>query len=425
MKILLCHNYYQQPGGEDQAIQDEARMLESHGHQVVLFTRHNDVIGQMKSLEIAGRTLWNAASYRELRQLIRRERPHIMHCMNTFPLISPAAYYAARKEGVRVVQELQNYRLLCPGAYFMRDGRVCEDCLGKTVPWPAVVHGCYRGSRAASSVVAGMLSSHRALKTWSRLVDVYCVLTDFARDKFIEGGLPREKLAIKPNFVHPVPKPGRGQGGYAVFVGRLSPEKGIDTLLRSWTQFNVPMPLRIVGSGPLDEPVRAAASRFANIEWLGRLPPRDVTGVLADAACLVIPSVWYEGLPKTIVEAFSVGTPVIASRLGAMAELIDDGQTGALVEPGSASSLAAAVLAYAEPPEKLAAMRPAVLARFHERFTAESNYRILMSIYRRALGELPSARRADIGQHGDGHQSIRGATSAVEQFGQKEQTVSW
>src|SRR5437773_765730 len=229
MKILVVHNYYKQAGGEDQCVAAEVEMLQAHGHEVTQYVLHNDAIDRMSRLEVATRTIWSRRAYREIRELIHSHRPEIAHFNNTFPLISPAAYYAARAEKVGVVQTLHNFRLLCPNALFFRAGRVCEDCLGKSIPWPGVVHKCYRGSRAASATTAAMLAVHRMLGTWREAVDTYIALTDFGRQKFIEGGLPPEKIAVKPNFVHPDPGPGAGTGGYAIFVGRLSEEKGLQT----------------------------------------------------------------------------------------------------------------------------------------------------------------------------------------------------
>ena len=200
MKVLFCHNFYQQPGGEDLCFAAEASLFEAHGHQVLRFTRHNNEIARMRSLEVAQRTLWNRETFHELRELIRRERPSVMHCTNTFPLISPAAYYAARAEDVPIVQSLHNYRLFCLNACFFRKDRVCEDCLGKGVLWPGVLHGCYRSSRAASAVVAVMLSLHRVMGTWTRMVDRYFALTEFSRRKFIEGGLPARQLVGEAEF---------------------------------------------------------------------------------------------------------------------------------------------------------------------------------------------------------------------------------
>lgn len=384
MKILLCHNFYQQPGGEDQSFAAEARMLEAHGHDVVRFTRHNDSIDGMSRWDVAKRTLWSRQSYRELRDLIRRERPAVMHCTNTFPLISPAAYYAARAEGVPVVQSLRNYRLLCPNALLLRNGRVCEDCLGKAIPWPAVVHGCYRESRLASAVVALMVAGHRALRTWSRAVDLYFTLTEFARRKLVEGGLPANRLAVKPNFIDPDPGPGSGCGGYAVFVGRLSPEKGIETLLAAWQQDRSLPSLKVVGDGPLAGAVAAAAARDPRIEGLGHRPAQEVLEIVGQAGCLVMPSVWYETFGRTIIEAFARGTPVVASRIGALAELVDEGRTGLLFEPGDAADLAVRVRHLLADPATLARMRQQARQEYHQKYTAEINYRQLMALYERA-----------------------------------------
>ena len=387
VKILQCHNFYQQPGGEDQVFHDEARLLRSHGHEVIQFTRHNDAIRQMPSWQLALRTVWNRQTSAELRRTIRRERPCLVHFTNTFPLLSPSAYYAARKEGVKVVQSLHNYRLLCPNALFLRNGSACEACLGKAVPWPAVRYACYRNDRRSTAVVAGMLAFHRALGTWSRAVDLFLALTEFGRGKFIQGGLPAEKIAVKPNFAPADPGPAKGAGGYAVFVGRLSAEKGIDTLLAAWTQGALEVPLIIVGDGPLADRVRQAAALNPRIQWLGQQPSERVIEIIGAATLLVLPSITYEGFPKTIVEAFSRGTPVVGSNFGAMAELIDDGRTGLLFAPGDPESLRDSVKRLFCNTDGLGQMRLAARKEFEQKFTSEANYRILMAAYRRALGE--------------------------------------
>ena len=311
MKVLLAHNYYQQAGGEDQVFADEGWLLESNGHQVLRYTVHNDQIKQGGQLSLAVKTIWNRSTYAELRELFRREQPAVVHFQNTFPLISPAAYYAARAEGVAVVQEIPNYRLLCPNAQLMRDGRVCEDCVGKLFAWPGVVHKCYRNSRGVTGVVAAMLSIHKIAGTWTGAVDTYIALTQFTRGKLIQGGLPAEKIEVKGNFLHPDPGPGTGDGGYAVFVGRLSPEKGVRTLLAAWELLGGRIPLKILGDGPLASDVRDAAARISGIEWLGRRPLNEVLDIVGRAAMLVFPSQWYEGQPKTIIEALAKGTPVV------------------------------------------------------------------------------------------------------------------
>ena len=343
MKILQCHNFYQQPGGEDQVFHDEAHLLRSHGHEVIQFTRHNDAIRDMPSWQLAVRTVWNRQTLAELGETIRRERPALVHFTNTFPLLSPSAYFAARREGVKVVQSLHNYRLLCPNALFLRDGKACEACLGKLLAWPSVRHACYRNDRKATAAVAGMLAFHRALGTWNRAVDLYLALTEFGKRKFIQGGLPADKIAVKPNFAPSDPGPGKGIGGYAIFVGRLSAEKGIETLLASWTKSPPDLPLMIVGEGPLADRVREAMAVNPRIQWLGQQPSQHVIELIGAAMMLVLPSITYEGFPKTIVEAFSRGTPVVASNFGAMSELVDPNRTGLLFAPGDSKALSESV----------------------------------------------------------------------------------
>jgi glycosyltransferase involved in cell wall biosynthesis len=385
MKILLCHNYYQQRGGEDQSFKDEAWLLESHGHDVIRYTRHNDDIADMSRRHVAAKTIWNRRTYNELRSIIQRERPDVMHCTNTFPLISPAAYTAARKERLPVVQALRNYRLLCPSATFLRDGSVCEACLGKAIPWPGVLHGCYRKSRSTTAVIATMLSTHRLLKTWKRSVSLYYSLTQFAREKFIEGGFSAERVVVKPNFIRTDAAPGDGSGGYVLFVGRLSPEKGIDTLLEAWSRMATNTTLKIIGDGPLADRVRQAADTDNRIEWLGQKPLDDVLTLIGDAACLVMPSVWYETFGRTIAEAFSRGTPAIVSKMGAMQELVNHGRNGYHFEPGNADDLAQKVQQILADPTQLADMRRAARKEFEDKYTAEANYQKLMAIYDRVL----------------------------------------
>jgi glycosyltransferase involved in cell wall biosynthesis len=382
MKILAVHNRYQRPGGEDQVFVDETALLESRNHRVLRYEVHNDQVKQVNRLTLAKDTVWNTSAYRELGALIRREQPDVVHFHNTLPLVSPAGYYAARAEEVPVIQTLHNYRLLCPVALFFRDGGVCEDCMGKAVPWPGVVHRCYRGSRAASGVIATMLTIHRALRTWTEMVDVYVALTEFARNKFIEGGLPAEKIVVKPNFVAPDPGRGQGGGGYALFVGRLAAEKGTGTMLAAWDRLGTRIPLKIVGDGPLRDLVVGAAARQSNVEWLGHRPVADVHALMGKADMLVFPSEWFG---RVAAEAFASGTPVIAANIGAVAELVEHGRTGLKFRPGDSEDLATQVEWALSHPAELRRMRDEVRAEFEAKYTAERNYRALMEIYEAAL----------------------------------------
>ncbi len=388
MKILLCHNYYQQVGGEDRVYADEIALLESYGHEVHRYSVHNDVIGDgtRQKLQLAKSTIWNSELAKEISDLVRQRNIRVVHFHNTFPLISPAAYAAARDAGAAVVQSLHNYRLLCPRADFIRDGQICEQCLGKTFPWPSVVHSCYRGSREITAVVASMLATHRVLGTFKRCIDRFIALTPFSQSKFAEGGLPPEKIRVKMNFVAPTPEVGTGRGGYGFYLGRLTPEKGISTMLEAWSKLDDSRVLRIAGKGPDANLVRAAVERRKNVEYVGGdRTNKEIHQLLADAAFLVLPTLNYEGCPKEIIEAYAAGTPVLASRIGAIQDLVADDHTGCHVELGSVDDLATKAEELFGDPQRLNRMRTAARSLFEREFTAEANYHQLMGIYDEAL----------------------------------------
>jgi glycosyltransferase involved in cell wall biosynthesis len=385
MKVFVLHNRYRQRGGEDESTRAEVDLLRSRGHEVTEFVEDNERIAHLSRPKVAFSAIWNQENYRRLRQLIRERRPDVVHVQNFFPLISPAAYYAAQAEGVPVVQTLRNYRLLCSNALFFRDGHVCEDCMGKTPPWPGVVHACYRGSRAGTIPVAAMLTAHRALRTWTRMVDVYVALTKFARQKFVQGGLPDKKIVIKPNFVHPDPGLGDDRRTYAMFVGRLSPEKGVGTLLAAWERLQARVPLKVIGDGPLGDRVAEAAETLPNVEWLGRRRSEEVYALMGGASLLIFPSEWYETFGRVAVEAFAKGTPVIAANIGAVAELVEHGRTGLHFRPGDAGDLATQVEWALDRPTELGHMGREARAEFEAKYTADMNYRRLMEIYELAV----------------------------------------
>lgn len=377
---MKVHTHYLQPGGEDQFFITEVAILRQRGHHVVDLTFHNQELDRMPPWRQGAVTLWNQEAYRRVREIIRAHRPDLVHVHNTFPLASPAVVHAAKAEGVPVVMTLYNYRLLCVNALFFREGRVCEACLGR-LPWRGALYGCYRESRAASAVVGGMIALHRALGTWN-LVDRFIALTEFARQKFIEAGFPPEKIAVKPNFVHPDPGPGEGRGGYGLFVGRLSPEKGLGTLLRAWERLGGRVPLKIVGDGPLAPEVQEAQKRIPGVEWLGRKAPEEVYPLMGEAAFLVFASEWYETFGRVAIEAFAKGTPVLAAHIGAVGEVTEDGRTGLHFRPGDPEDLAAKVEWLLARPTELARMRKEARGEYEAKYTAERNYELLMAIYR-------------------------------------------
>jgi glycosyltransferase involved in cell wall biosynthesis len=381
MRIALVHNYYQWPGGEDRVFATEGELLEANGHEVSRYTVHNDRVHAMGRLALAHATIWNGGIARELRARWEREGTELVHFHNTFPLISPAAHHAARDAGLAVVQTLHNYRLLCPGATFFRDGRPCEDCLGRSVAWPAIAHRCYRDSRTASAGVTAMLAIHRALRTWRETVDVYVAPSEFVRAKFIEGGLPHDRVMVKPHFLPSDPGVGTHAGEYALFVGRISREKGIVALLDAWRRRGPPCQLRVAGTGPLEH---LLVSPPAGVEWLGPQPPDAVSALMREALLLVAPSEVYETFGLTVIEAFATGLPVLVTRGGALAELVRDGVTGFHVEPNDPEAILGRVCWALAHPAELAAMGRCARHEFEANYTAAANYERLIRIYERA-----------------------------------------
>jgi glycosyltransferase involved in cell wall biosynthesis len=396
VKVLLAHNHYYWPGGEDEVFRRESELLRSAGNEVVEYIRDNRAIVHSSALEkikIASQTVWAFDSARQLRHLIRRERPDIAHFHNTFPLISPSAYYACQEEGIPVVQSLYNARLMCPAVNFLREGRVCEDCLGRSLPWPGVLHGCYRDSRLQTAVVAAMLWTHRLLQTWQEGVDAYITATEFFRKKYIAAGLPPEKVFLKPHFLITDPGMKREMESYALFIGRLSPEKGVATLLNAWK--NLPhIPLWIRGEGPMEEEVRRFAEANPSVRVLPRLPRSECFDITKGARFLVWPSEGYaETFGLVVMEAFACGTPIIGSSLGAMAEVLHDKKTGLHFTAGDPQDLAAKVDYAWTHPQELTEMGRAGRAEYEKKYTPESNYKALMGIYRGAVQSRSSKAR--------------------------------
>jgi glycosyltransferase involved in cell wall biosynthesis len=385
VKVLVVHNYYLQPGGEDATCEQECRLLERSGHQVVFYRRSNKEIERYtrwQRLRLSADTIWSERSRTEFRALLERERPDIVHAHNTFVVLSPSIFAACEDLGVPVVQTVQNYRLFCPGATFFRDGKICEDCLHHGLI-SGVRHGCYHGSRSATAVVALMIAANRRWKTWPAKVGRIIAVTHFSRRKMIEAGLPEEQVVVKPNFVYPDPGAGLRARDYALFVGRLSPEKRVATLIKAWSKLPGPIPLKIVGGGPDRETLEqeAARNKLGQVEFLGQIPRPRTIEMIQGARFLVFPSEWYEGFPVTICEAFACGTPVICSRLGAMEEVVADGKTGLHFEPGNAEQLAEKALWAWNYPEEMREMGCHARREFEARYTAERNYPLLMRIY--------------------------------------------
>ncbi len=388
-RVLMVHNAYQMAGGEDSVVAAERALLRRHGHEVIDLRRDNQridpLVGPMGRLRLAAETLWSCATHAEALTLLRKERPAVVHVHNTFPLISPSLYWACAQVGIPVVQTLHNFRLACPQAMFLREGKVCERCLGK-LPLPALAHGCYRESRAQTAVVVGMLALHRSLRTFERKVTRYIALNEFCRTKFIQAGLPEHRIAVKPNFVDIPRRPQTRARAGLLFVGRLSAEKGIEVLRDAWRTTSPrceTLRLRVAGVGP----AAALLENAPGIELLGARTPEQVDAEMGKASALVLPSIWYENFPRTLVEAFAAGLPVIASRIGALAELVEDGHTGLLFEPGNADDLARTLRWAHAHPDEMAAMGDNARACYESRYTPDINYRQLLAIHRSAIDD--------------------------------------
>ena len=391
MKILVVHNKYQQPGGEDEVFRRETDLLRAKGHSVIEYARDNREIEHyplLRKLTLGPRTIWAPDSVREMRAILANENPVVAHFHNIFPLISPAAYYACAAAHVPVVQTLHNPRLLCPAATLYRDGQVCEECVRKFVPWPAVLHSCYRGSRTQSAVVAAMLATHRAFGTWSERISMYICSTNFYRAKFIEGGLAPEKILCKPHFVPADPGIRTGSGEYALFIGRLAPEKGVQTVIDAWRRFTS-RPLKIRGEGPLLSQVQQMRDALPGVvEIVPRIARMDLFRLLKGARFLVWPSLgYYETFGLVAIEALACGVPVLASRIGVMQEIIQDRRTGLHFTPGDSADLAEKVEWAWTHPAELQVMGRNARAEYESKYTSESNYELLMGIYSKAMGD--------------------------------------
>jgi glycosyltransferase involved in cell wall biosynthesis len=382
LRVIIVHNRYQQPGGEDVGVQDEFGVLRAHGHQVRMLEANNDHIKNFAArARTALQTVYSPSSRQRMAAAIAEFKPDLVHVHNFFPVFSPSIYYACDQAGVPVVQTLHNYRLICPSSILFRDGRVCEDCLGKVFAWPGVLHGCYQGSHLGTAAVAMMSSVHRILRTYEQRVQVVISLTEFARRKLVEGGFPANKLVVKSSFVDVDPGQGQGRGDYALFVGRLSQEKGVEVLLKAWEALGTRIPLRIAGAGPLADHVRQQQAVLPGVEYLGYQSRAEVTRLMKDARALIFPSLWYEGIPRTILESFATGTPVIASRIGSMESVVEPQQSGLHFAPGDADDLVRQVDWMIENPGEWQVLRQRTRAVYEEKYSAERNYEMLMQIY--------------------------------------------
>lgn len=385
MNILVLHNRYQQAGGEDAVVAAERRLLADAGHEVTLLEPSSDSIRGLARTVAAGLgAIYSLSARRRVARALEATRPDVVHVHNLFPLLSPSVFDACRDAGVPVVQTLHNYRAVCPNALLFRDGHTCHDCVDRLAAWPAIWHGCYRGSRAASTVVAAMTTLHRHRGTYGR-VDATIALSEFQRRLVARAGIPDDRIFLKPNGIpDPGIDPDRGPGDYALYAGRLAPEKGLRHLVEAYDARGPDVPLVVLGDGPLRaELERAVAARGAadRITFLGRRDRAEVARWMRGARFLVFPTDCYEGLPLAPIEAAACGRPSIASDLGAVPEIVTDGETGWLVAPGDPPAWRHALTtAWAHPDEALR-RGGAARAGYERRFTEAASLARLLAIY--------------------------------------------
>ena len=374
-RILFVHNSYQHKGGEDSVVDDEINLLRENGHDVFEYRVSNDKIKSMNKLDLLKTTIWSKYSTQDIKKINDKFSPDICHIHNTFPLISPSIYWELDKKNIPIVQTLHNFRLACPQAMFLRDGKICESCLGK-IPLQGIVHGCYRDSIAQTAVLSSMLVTHRILGTWKNKVTYYIALNEFCKEKFISAGIPPEKIKIKPNFVIKTNQEQHAREDYFLYIGRLSKEKGISTLLEAFK--NLPnKKLLVAGDGP----EKSILMGHDNINCIGHVGKEQIIELLLKAKAIIIPSIWYENFPKIVVEAMAYGAPIIASNIGSLATIIEDNFNGLLFDPNNAESLTKKISFIEENENARLKIGKNALDTYEKLYSKQKNYSMLIDIY--------------------------------------------
>lgn len=393
IKVLMLHNYYQQRGGEDSVFEAEVQLLQKYGDSVQTLQFHNNTVldNPFHKLKAGLQGIYNPSSAQQLEKKIKDFKPDILHAHNFFPIASPVVFKVAKRHNIPVVMTLHNFRLVCPNALLYRQEKPCETCISKAFPIPGVLNACYRRSKLQTAAVAAMSFIHKLLGTWKQDIRRYIVLNDFAKKKFLASTLKlqAEQLAVKPNFIFdPIAAgdiiPDSVRGEYFIYIGRLSPEKGIKYLLEAFNTMEYP--LKIVGHGPLEQEVQQAAKQTKNIEYLGFQEKKEVIQLVAGAKALILPSTCYENFPMSVLDAFSLGTPVITSRIGALPDIVQDAFTGFIASPGNSQDLQTQCKkVMLLPHSKYKALCQNARETYLKLYTPEVNYKRLMEIYDEAL----------------------------------------
>jgi len=384
VKVLVVHNAYQRRGGEDVVVENEVALLRARGHEVRTWIVSNDSIrGWLRKLMAAVAVVFSIRAYRQTVAMLREVRPDVVHVHNFFPLLSPSIFYACSRMRIPVILTLHNYRIMCPTSTLFIDGRIEERSIAGG-PWWAVRRATYRDSYVGTFMLSLMISVHRRIGTWRRKVTRFIALSEGACQRFVDWGIPESRIDIKPNFVEATVR-GREPGDAFLYVGRLSREKGLDVLLKAVELSGGSV--RVAGDGPV--PIESGR----HVVPLGALSKESVEHEMSRARALVVPSVWPEMFGVVVIEAFAQGTPVIASRIGALSSLVEHGVTGLLFDPGDANALCNAMRWAAANPDKMAEMGLRARQKYEESFSPERNYSQLLAIYQAAIGEMQSDSR--------------------------------
>lgn len=382
MRILIIHNYYQDRGGEDEVFEQESRIL-SQTYPVERFIAKNRTgwKGWLQKVLLP----WNFTESIRLKRAIRRFKPDIIHIHNLHYAIGPLIVRTIHRHGIPMVMTVHNYRLMCPSSILFHQNKLFLDSINANFPWLAIKKGVYNNSKLHTFWLALANTLHRRIGTW-QMVNKYLVLTPFAKNLICRSSFPvsAHKWMIKPNFIaerheenqHPL-----ARGDHFLFIGRLEESKGIKVLLQTFSKTD--LQVRIAGSGPLQDEVRRHATQYSNIKYLGPLVKTEIEHELATCTALIFPSIWYEGMPMTILESFASGTPVIASRLGAMESMITDNENGILFEPGNTDELLSILKKWHNNElDTKQKMRTHATKTYLQHYTQKENMQLLLEIYR-------------------------------------------
>ncbi|WP_122639135.1 glycosyltransferase family 4 protein [Romboutsia sp. Marseille-P6047] len=386
--VLMAHNYYQVPGGEDTVFHNEVKMLEKNGHKVTKYTRHNDEIkgGILSKLKLGIETIFSLKTYKEVKKLIDENDIDVVHVHNTLPLISPSIYYAARSKKVSVVQTIHNFRLLCPGATFTRNGEICEDCLARGLE-QSLKNRCYRNSLSQTFIMYTMLKFHRLIGTHKKVN--YITLTNFNKNKILNLVNDERKVYIKPNFIEKRDKVERELKDYFVYIGRLEDIKGINFLIEAWKEVNKKVNLYIIGDGPEKDRIKIfiEENKLNNIKILGFMEREKAFDIIRKSIAVIVPSQCYEGFPMTIAESFALGVPIIGNNLGNVSSLIKNEYNGLLFEKNSMLSLKSKVEKLFYNKELNIELGNNAYSTFYKYYTDDKNYEALINIYKSLVGD--------------------------------------